>query len=266
VLIPSITFILGALVVKILEEYLKERDPVLLALEALILCTVVLVYVTIAGLRHANASNETTSVAMERLAEALGLSVRYVEDGETGESYRRATELVRGAQESLTFVDLWQPYAYGSDDSERGRSRGAFYSAIIDQVERHRNDDGLFHRRIVQLPEGYDLGDMPTDADPVFWKYLRRMCEIQAKHPNACIVRYVAKAVIKTHLVIVDRRYIVIPLLSVDQDTGRQTRHGALFFDDRDGTLFRALRGIYRAIDAHANAMTSAVFVRGGGA
>ncbi len=253
IFLPACTFIMGVLTTILLTDYLNKHNPVLFALIGVIFLLALLLAISVKVLRTNELSMDSIEAKIAKLLLRTGLSVEYVEDGESGESYARATALIRAAKDSLTFVDMWEPYEdYQLGSPERVEARKEFYQAIIAQVEHHQHSHEMFHRRIVQVPEQFAGQIVPFNLDPYFSEYLDRIAQIQVNHYESCSLRITPVHVMKAHFIIVDRRYIVLPILTTDANTNHQIRHGALLFDDRDGDLFRSLRGIYRAIDARA--------------
>jgi hypothetical protein len=251
--LPACTFTMGVLTTILLTDYLNKHNPLLFSMIGVIFLLALLLGLSVKVLRVNEISLGSIDAKMATLLTRTGLSVEYVEDGDTGESYQRATALIRAAKNSLTFVDMWEPYEdYQLGAPERVEARKDFYSAIINQVEHHQHGREMFHRRIVQVPEQYAGRIVPFNLDPYFSDYLARIAEIRVNHYETCSLRITPVHVIKAHFIIIDRRYIVLPILTTDANTNHQIRHGALFFDDRDGDLFESLRGIYRAIDARA--------------
>lgn len=257
VIVPACTFTIGVTATILITDYLEKHDPVLFALAGVLLLLSMLVALSVKVLYTNEESLASINEQVVRLVNRTGLSVEYIPDGTTGQSYRRAAMLIENAKESLTFVDMWEPFEqYHTGSPARLEARQHFYQAIIGQVEHHKNSQEMFHRRIVQVPPEYADQPVPFALDPYFDDYLRYVITIQATHYEACSVRITPIHVIKTHFIIIDRRYIILPVLTTEAATNKQIRHGALFFDDRDGDLFRSLRGIYRAIDVQAYPLT----------
>ena len=257
VIVPACTFTIGVITTVLITEYLQKHDPVLFVLGGVLVLLAMLVALSVKVLYNNEESLASIDKQVVRLVNRTGLSVEYVADGVNGQSYDRAAILIENAKESLTFVDMWEPFEhYHIGSTGRLGARQRFYQAIISQVEHHKNGQEMFHRRIVQVPPEYADKPVPFLLDPYFDDYLRHMISIQAIHYQACSVRITPTHVMKTHFIIIDRRYIILPVLTTDGATNHQIRHGALFFDDRDGDLFRSLRGIYRAIDAQAYPLT----------
>lgn len=266
--IPLLTFILGILAQQLLQDYLSHHDILKLGMFflAISVCAVGIVLGftarshsnELAALRRA-AANEARHVAaaLRRMDLSSGLLVDYVADVGVGASYSRAAAVIRNARESLTFVDLWEPfenYQRDPDDpasDETKPAREDFYAAVLEMTELHRQDSQTFHRRVVQVPSDV-LGDrIPFYVDPPFRDYLRKVAATQNSHPLSCKLR-ISSPLIKMHFIIIDRRYIIMPVLSQDEHTQRQLRYGALFFDDSAGNLYSCLRQMYQVIESRS--------------
>jgi hypothetical protein len=253
--LPVISFVLGVITTALLEDYLKHHDVVLLVLIVLSCFLLALTVLSIFASIKSDRKFSALSLQLGDIASATGLHVSYVEDGPEGESYRRVTELIKMARESLTFVDMWEPFeGYQTEQEARQHVREQFYASIIAQIEAHRQAQVTFHRRIVQVPDDLLRTRVPFEADPMFREYLLRVCGEQRAHPRACRLK-IAPVQVRMHFIIIDRQHIVMPVLSNDTETRQQKRHGALFFDDRSGDLYKCLVGIYQAIDAHSRAV-----------
>jgi hypothetical protein len=257
VIVPACTFTLGVTTTILITDYLNKHDPTLFVLGGVLFLLSLLIALSVKVLNSSEVSLAAIHQQLTRLINRTGLSVEYIADGTTGQSYLHAALLIENAKESLTFVDMWEPFEhYHTGSTDRLEARQRFYQAIIEQVESHKHSEEMFHRRIVQVPSGYADQPVPFNLDPHFDSYLRHMIDTQARHYEACTIRITPAHVIKAHFIIIDRRHIILPILTTAPATNHQIRHGALFFDDRDGDLFRSLRSIYRAIDAQAHPLT----------
>jgi predicted PurR-regulated permease PerM len=145
-LIPLSTFIAGVLAPIIVDRITKgvttEQQITLLILLSFALALIVLAIVNSVFFQEAQESQQKISQQLERLSRQFGLKVEFVEDTEQdpGLSYERTTELIRNAQNSLVFVDYWiqtTDYLLQNTGSSYDR-RQAYYTAIIEQIRRHR--------------------------------------------------------------------------------------------------------------------------------
>src|SRR5689334_2404096 len=104
-IVPILTFVLGVFAQQILQSYLGKHDQVRLTLLALLIA-VGLVGILVgyqiwlhardlASLDHAiSAQFKQTAITLQKLALSSGLFVDFVEDGDVGESYRRAASIM----------------------------------------------------------------------------------------------------------------------------------------------------------------------------
>jgi hypothetical protein len=197
-------------------------------------------------------------------AVSSGLLVEFVPDGYQGESYQRATEVVRNAKVGITCVDFWEPfpdYQVETKTSTLESARQNFYDAMCERIDETKRANRTFHRRIVQVPRWLQENKIPFEVDPMFHAYLRKAAEAQVRYPKACKLR-LAPVSIRMTFMIVDRRIVVMPILSHDPIPDshhheiRLRRYGALFFEDRTGDLDQCLGSMYAEIDSTTKALT----------
>jgi hypothetical protein len=137
----------------------------------------------------------------------------------------------------------------GSDETKPAREN--FYAAVLEMTELHTQDSQIFHRRVVQVPSAMLSDKIPFYVDPPFQDYLRKMAATQTLHPLSCRLR-ISSPLIKMHFIIIDRRYIIMPVLSHDEHTQRQLRCVALFFEDSAGNLNSCLKQMYQVIESRS--------------
>lgn len=268
--VPVTTFVLGILAQHLLEEYLSAGTVGQLPLVVLTFVAGLLV-IAVGVQTHTSATDlrllassvnqraDDLTALLGSLRDATGLTAEYVEDGATGESYARAVELISQAQSTITIVDYWEPFEdYQADDGgatdTTSAARGAFYAAIEEAVQRHKMGSHLFHRRVVQIPQQRLAQPIPFAVDPPFEEYLGRIATVQQEAPRCCRLR-VAPAQIRFHFIMIDERFLILPILRTDEGKRQQTRLGALFFDDRLGELARTFRGMYQDLDAKSSVL-----------
>lgn len=268
---PLATFVLGVVAQQLLQEWLDRSDAVLLALLVTTLvvgCTAVLIGVQshshakeLAALQDAlTTQSQQTAATLGQLAVSSGLAVDYVDDAGVGASYRRAAELIRNASDSITFVDLFEVVEnYQAADPASGDetrpAREDYYRAIREATLAHTGSQSPFHRRVIQVPELVGREPIPFSTDPLFRDYLVFATAHQALHPVSCRIR-MAPALIQMHFIIIDRRYLIIPILSYQRERRRLRRHGALFFEDRTGALYSCMRSLYQVIESRSRPLT----------
>jgi hypothetical protein len=258
--LPAATFVLGIAVQRVFSGWPKNTTAFLIAsvLIVLVVLTFVLLRTTTVVNHSATSSAEAIDALCDRvdqLAQAAGFHGRYVEDGESGDSYRELTRLVRQAQQGLLFIDLWSPYGGYQAEGERSEVREDFYAAVREQIEHHKHDGEPFHHRIVQVSPEFGTTRVPFEVDLEFRDYLLFAAEAQHASPASCRVKIAVRSIMLT-LIVIDRRHIILPVLSRDETLKKQTRHGAIFLDDRDGSLVKSLAAIYANIDATARPLT----------
>ena len=253
IVIPSATFILGIILQTLLQKWLDQRDPLLLSLSILIFSVTIVLIISVYSLNFIDKRFDFSDNMLVDISKRTGLIVEYIEDGNSGKSYQRTTELLRNSQSSLTFVDYWEPYrSYQKQANDVPSVRSDYYNEVKKQVDRHKSDKDTFHRRIVQIPPSLMNVHIPFETDPAFLEYLIFTENIQRHYPTSCKIK-LASASIRMPFIVVDKRYVVLPILTSDSSTQKQTRHGALFFDDRQGDLIKCMMSIYKIIDAHAS-------------
>lgn len=268
---PVLTFVLGLAAQKVFEESLSDFSSQATALLAVFVCLIGLIGIVVS--HDVWARGQSKSLRSESLKQATlvrevlsavrddkSLNVQYVDDGDLGASYSYSAELIKAARESITIVDFWEPFVEYQAEPEgqptrRSAARLSYYEAILETVRANPGRSStVVHRRIVQLPEDL-LADIPFEVDPLFHRYLREVALIQSRSPSTCRIR-IAPTHIRLHFVIVDRTFVIIPILSHDPLSGKQQRHGALIFEDHLGDLFNCMRDIYSAVDAKSQALS----------
>ncbi|WP_330340390.1 hypothetical protein [Streptomyces sp. NBC_00557] len=268
---PVVTFSLGVVAQQLLQEWLSHHNAITIGLFCVVIvgaCTAVLLGLQVQ--KHSDGLDQVKEILQEysnqvgtvlgRMAMTSGIAVEYVADAGVGASYRKAAEIIRGARDSLTFVDLWEPFEqYQTGDlgiaDETRPAREDFYAAIKEAIRSHSTDSGPFHRRVVQVPRDLLEGPIPFHVDPPFKEYLEYVSSCQRRYPLSCRVR-LSPAMIRLHFILIDRRFVIMPILSHDQESQRQFRYGALFFEDGTGSLYSCLRQMYQVIESHSRPLT----------
>lgn len=229
--VPVGTFVLGVVAQYLLEGYLADGKADHLPL-AFLTFTVGLLVIAVGVQSHSSAVDlrlvsstvneraDGLSLLLGSVRDATGLTAEYVDDGSTGASYVRAAELISQAKDTITIVDYWEPFDdYQSDDGATSdatsSARSDFYTAIEEAVQQHRKGNHLFHRRVVQIPPSRLNQPIPFAVDPPFEEYLGRIAEIQEEAPRCCRLR-VSPAQIRFHFIMIDERFIVLPILRTD--------------------------------------------------
>jgi hypothetical protein len=250
IVVPSVTFLFGIIIQLLFQQWLSIKDSVPLGIAIIIFGLLIILLVSSSILRAIEMRFDTVEDKLIDIATRTGLRVEYIEDGIEENSYRRVAELIEQANANLTFVDVWASYGgYQTDKPVVRSTREDYYQVVIRQVDRHKEDQRHFHRRIIQFPGEYENKILPLENDPLFLNYLRHVAKMQEDHPRSCSIKR-ATTYINTHFIMIDEKYIVLPILTYGNQ--RQERHGALIFDDIHGDLVKCLDSIYQIIDARA--------------
>jgi hypothetical protein len=252
--IPVVTFVLGICAQVLLDQWLKSSDILFLSIALMIICFVIIFVI----LGFTDKRFDRLEARIQDIAERSGLQVEFVEDGPDGVSYSKGADLIKGAKTSITIVSPWEPYSEYLDDFPDARLkvvRENYYEAMKSQILRHKYDSRLFHRRVLQIPKGFDDRPLTFKTDPTFYEYLKFASEIQEKYPRTCQLRR-ASHFIDMHFTIIDERYVIIPIFS-RRENARLIRYGALIFNDTQGTLVAFLDGICRTLEARSRPITS---------
>ena len=256
--VPTITFFLGIIFQILIEQWITFKDVISFAMIVII---VSLAFIFTAALTILDAIEKrfnTIDGKLDDMAARTGLRVEFIRDNIDGNSYRRSAQLIEKAKVSLTFVAPWQPFGkYQADASmvKLRKERKDYYEAIKRQVDRHKNNDEVFHRRIIQIPRWYEGQRLPFENDQTFYNYLKYVADTQIVHPHSCLLKS-AEALIDAHFTIVDNRYVVMPIFGYVKNE-RQVRYGTLIFDDGQGSLVDCLNSIYKALEAHSQPIYS---------
>ena len=129
-------------------------------------------------------------------------------------------------------------------------ARRKYYSSIKRQIERRRNDDSPFHRRIIQVPEDFINKHVPFEVDPIFKEYLLFIVRYRHDGSRSCILRK-SKSYIKLDFTLIDDQYIILPILTSIKNL-LQSRYGAIIINDTEGQLTRRLKSIYWDLENRA--------------
>jgi len=219
---------------------------------------ILVVVITFDYAERVNQINDVAG-AVERLSLQFGISVEFVADypGENdGMTYERTRQLISSAQHSLVFVDYWTETANYREGEEQARARrNAYYGEILSQIElsARRNRDGApFHRRIIQFPGLVDPDErVALSGDESFLGYTRQCLAYQEVWPRSTVVK-ICPPHVNMHFAVIDRRFVILPILTSSPRGGGLRRHGALIFEDRVGELVAKLMNIYAMLDAVA--------------
>jgi hypothetical protein len=252
-LIPVVSFLLGVFAQVMFDQWISSRNALLISIAVVIIGLVAIFSV----LEYLEKRFDSFDSQLLHIANRMGLYVEYIEDNQTGKSYRRSTELVEQAQFSLIFVAQWEPFPdylvngvnvnRDSDSAPILEARRQFYEVLTQKVEAHQNDEKPFYIRIIQLPGEYMNKYIPFEIDQILYKHLLSISQLKSR---SCILRKTAKRINLT-FTIIDDRFIIMPILTSIKNA-HQARHGTLLFDDPQGDLIRRLKSMYWSIEAQA--------------
>lgn len=206
IVVPSVTFLFGIAIQLLFEQWLGTKDSLLIAIAIIIFGLFIILVASLSILKAIERRFDTVEDKLLDIATRTGLRVEYIEDDAKENSYRRATDLVEEAKTNITFVDVWASYGgYQADKPVVRSTREEFYQAVIRQVDRHKEDERHFHRRIIQFPKEYESKFLPLENDPLFLDYLRHVADVQESHPRSCSLKRVTTH-INTHFIIIDEK------------------------------------------------------------
>lgn len=277
VIIPIITLLVGAvfpiLFDRITKEFTEQQVTLLvilifsLAAAVLVITYSVLFEQTRDDQQKINSgqmdilsavSSGRTSILNEvrRLADQYGLLVEFIEESsdDEGITYERTTTLIEEAYESLVFLDAWvQTTQYHLGSSRANARRQAYYNAIINQIEKHKQTRNHFHRRVIQMTGDWkDVNHFVLIAGSVFSDYIRRAYKLQKAFPGSSYIR-IANLFIHASFVIIDQMYVVWPILTYTPNGEGLKRHGAFIFTDPRHVLVPHLMTIFDMIVDNSN-------------
>jgi hypothetical protein len=247
-LIPLSTFILGIFVQALFDQWFNSKNLMVLS----ILMIMVGLVTALIVLKQMDRRFDNIDTKLLDIANRTGLKAEFIEDQLGGRSYLRSTQLIEEAKTSIIAVDTWKssPGYLNSSSQNVKEARSQQYEALKKQIKLHLGDSTPFHRRIVQIPQEYENKNLPFNIDPPFYNYLIAAAEAQDSNPRSCLIRRTS-TIISTHFILIDERYIIMPLVSYIKDEA-QVRYGALIFDDVQGNLVNYLKSIYSILDGRS--------------
>ena len=190
----------------------------------------------------------------------LGLTVRFVHappKRSMGEVYRAAREIIEKAEHQILVLHYLRPpqeraeeYVHPVETEDYRRERDEYTSALIKKLRRNRNQR-LFYRRIIQLPEGRDTRLTAERLGKRWLEHIKAVLAVLDDSPDAAYVKK-APVFLEQSFVIVDKRYVIWGIDSVEPEHGVRYMEGALFFDDPHREFVEYLLGFFERVDAHA--------------
>lgn len=254
VLVPTLTFFLGIIFQLLFTEWIASKDIIPFAILLIVVSLAFIFTASLSILYSIEKRFNVVDMTLTDIVARTGLKVEFIRDRAEGYTYQRSIKLIESAQKSLTFVGPWEPYGKYQADPARTKLRSEreeYYKTIIRQIERHKYDETVFHRRIIQVPKGYENKQLPFEVDKTFHAYLKYTAEIQNNHHNSCHLRKV-NALINTHFTVIDDKYVIMPIFGYYKDE-EMLRYGVLFFQDDRGDLVDCLNSIYRTLDSQSH-------------
>src|SRR5579884_1755989 len=104
VFVPATTFIIGILVQSLFDQWITNKNIILLSLTVLFFSLVVILLF----LAHLSTQSSNIDAKLSDLIEHSSLNMRYIEDDIDGQSYREATKLLEDIQHHLIVVGNWE--------------------------------------------------------------------------------------------------------------------------------------------------------------
>lgn len=190
----------------------------------------------------------------------LGLTVRFVHSlpkRSMGEAYRTGREIIEKAESEILVLHYLRPpqeraeeHTYPIETEEYRIERDKYTLALLEKL-RQNKEKRLFYRRIIQLPEGKDTKLTEERLGKRWLKHLKSVFEILDEYQDAGYIKKVP-VFLEQSYVIVDRRYVIWGIDSVEPEHGVRYMEGTLFFEDPHEEFIQYLLGFFQRIDAHA--------------
>lgn len=252
--------LIGPLLEKLISPFIATSTGVLVAGFVLfsILALISIVLIGIFARRHER-DFEKLNVELSSINRRLGLTVRFVHDPprhSAGEVYRVAREIIEKAEKEI--VVLYFARQRDKAEEQRGRNleteeyrneRKKYSQAILDKVKQHRNDK-FFYRRVIQFPEGRETKFTEARLGKRWFEQAQAIVELLNDYKEAAYIKK-ASVFLEQTFVIVDERYVIWGIDSIDPEHEVQYMEGALFFDDPHQEFVRYLKSFFQRVDAH---------------
>jgi hypothetical protein len=265
ILIAIASAIFGLLISPLLEKITSplfddQTHALLAGLSLVALLSIIAVVTTgIFARRHEKTISEVSD-ELSSINQRLGLTVRFVHSPpkrSTGEAYRIGREIIEKAENEILVLHYLRPpqeraeeRTYPVETEEYGTERDEYTLALLEKF-RQNKDRRLFYRRIIQLPEGRDTKLTEERLGKRWLQHLNAVLEILDEYQDAGHIKKASVFLEQTY-VIVDRRYVIWGIDSVEPEHGVRYMEGTLFFDDPHHEFVQYLLGFFQRIDAHA--------------
>lgn len=188
----------------------------------------------------------------------LGVTVEFVYDPPpgTGEVFRRVTEIVKEARDSICVLAHYVKRPHVHREVRRQIRSEAYKQAeikygqtLLEKVEEHEAKQ-YFYRRILQL-EGYKDEREFSEEWMSEWtiEHCQSMLEYMQRYRS--IILKVAPTFFPCTFVLVDDQYVILAFYGYDPPTLSRWTDSALIFHDPHGSLVRYLRDFFDKVDAH---------------
>lgn len=265
ILVAIASTIFGLLISPLLERITSPlfdtpTRALLAGLSFLALLSIIVVVTTgIFARRHEKAISEIGD-ELSNINRRLGLTVRFVHSPpkrSTGEAYRVAREIIEKAENEILVLHYLRPpqeraeeRTYPIETQEYRTERDKYTSALFEKL-RQNKDKRLFYRRIIQLPEGRDTKLTEERLGKRWFEHIKAVLEIFDDYQDAGYIKK-APVFLEQTYVIVDRRYIIWGIDSIEPEHSVRYMEGTLFFEDPHQEFIQYLLGFFQRIDAHA--------------
>lgn len=265
VLIAIASAVFGLLISPLLEKITSPlfdtpTRALLAGLSLLALLSIIAVVTTgIFARRHEKGISEVND-ELSSINQRLGLTVRCVHSPpkrSTGEAYRISREIIEKAENEILILHYLRPpqkrsveRTYPIETEEYRIERDKYTLALLEKFRQNR-DRRLFYRRIIQLPEGKDTKLTEERLGKRWVEHIQAVFEILDEFQDAGYIKK-APVFLEQTYVIVDRRYVIWGIDSVEPEHGVRYMEGTLFFEDPHKEFIQFLLGFFQRIDAHA--------------
>ncbi len=265
ILLPAVTFLGGVFIQLLLERWVSLGIVTTLSLVMVLISLAILFTASLHILesieskfsivdKNLNSKFDLVNEKLMDLFSRTGLTVNCIEDGEDKISYIRAAELINNAKSSLTAVTTWSPFQELRPNAAT-KEYVNYYDTIERKITEFQKNKGVFHRRIIQVPEKYVDAPLEFAKETPFINCLKHTIMIQALYPRSCQIRK-SPTLLNIHFTIVDRRYIIMPIFNFNEKTKGIVRHGALIYGDIQKDFVNYLESIYNILDSYSRPIT----------
>ena len=257
-----ITFFLGIAFQYLIEQILPLKVPTNLILIIIVLSLGFIVTILIDIYWFQEKKFENIEIQLDKLMQSGSIRVQYIDDNYNGSAYSALTEIIEKANKNLTFVTSWIPeaeYQPGLYSEKVATEKRRYYKTIIEQIEKAKGKDALFHRMIIQVPpELYNSPSFSYEADSSFVDFLYHAAETQDSYPRICQLNIVS-TVVGSHFTIVDDKYVIMTTYFYLKNK-RILRHGAIIIYDGQGELIKYYNLLYWDLEARSKPLLSDYF------